>query len=84
MHQRWGPIGRGSRSPDYNGRPRHRSSSNPDNVDRPLLLLGPLDPYQRYGLANRRLKPTREMLLETGQINVVIKVLTLEKLIEVK
>lgn len=90
----------------------------PDNVGRLFDLLKRLDAYHRYDLANRRLRPTREVLAGTGQINLStalgpldplcelgpgqgydellactdlvrdgdldIRVLTLEKLIEVK
>jgi len=90
----------------------------PDNIERLLGLLERLDAFHRYDLANRRLRPTREQLAGTGQLNLStvlgpvdplcelgpgqgydqllahtdvlrdedleIRVLTLEKLIEVK
>ncbi|RLB60083.1 MAG: hypothetical protein DRI90_14540 [Deltaproteobacteria bacterium] len=42
----------------------------PDNVDRLMGVLEQLDAYHRHDLANRRLKPTRAMLLGAGQINL--------------
>ena len=42
----------------------------PENVDRLLIVLEALDAHHRYDLMNRRLKPTRAMLMGTGQINL--------------
>jgi hypothetical protein len=41
-----------------------------DNVARLLALLLQLDAFMRYDLANRRLRPTAEMLAGHGQINL--------------
>ncbi len=42
----------------------------PENVARLLDLLLRLDAFMRYDLANRRLRPTAEMLAGRGQINL--------------
>ncbi len=42
----------------------------PENVDRLMGLLERLDAFHRHDLANRRLKPTRAMLLGAGQLNL--------------
>jgi hypothetical protein len=42
----------------------------PENVERLLCVLERLDAFFRYDLANRRLKPTAEMLLGHGQLNL--------------
>jgi hypothetical protein len=46
----------------------HRRTA--ENVERLLNLLLRLDAYMRYDLANRRLRPTAEMLAGRGQINL--------------
>jgi hypothetical protein len=42
----------------------------PENVARLLKVLERLDAVFRYDLANRRLRPTAEMLLGRGQLNL--------------
>ena len=42
----------------------------PQNVDRLLAWLVEHDAYHRFDLANRRLPPTRDVLLGTGHINL--------------
>ena len=42
----------------------------PENVARLLGVLAKLDAVMRYDLANRNLRPTAEMLLGRGQINL--------------
>ena len=54
----------------------------PDNVDRLMTLLEQLDAYHRYDLAQRRLKPQKDALLGTGQINLSTKLGPLDPLCE--
>jgi hypothetical protein len=42
----------------------------PENVSRLMAVLQRLDAFMRYDLANRMLRPTQEMLLGRGQINL--------------
>ena len=42
----------------------------PENVDRLISVLQKLDAVMRYDLAKRNLRPTAEMLLGHGQINL--------------
>jgi hypothetical protein len=52
------------------------------NVARLLDVLNELDAFHRYDLQNRRLRPTAEMLLGSGQINLSTSLGPLDPLCE--
>lgn len=54
----------------------------PENVDRLMALLERLAAYHRYDLSNRHIKPSREMLLGSGQINLSTSLGPLDPLCE--
>lgn len=55
----------------------------PENVERLHGVLLQLDAFMRYDLANRRLRPTKEMLLGRGQINLSTTLGPLDPLCEI-
>lgn len=55
---------------------------DPDNVAKLLGVLEKLDACQRYDLQNRRLRPTADMLMGSGQINLSTSLGPLDPLCE--
>ena len=54
----------------------------PENVQRLLSVLDEIDAYHRYDPTHRRLRPTTDMLLGSGQINLATSLGPLDPLCE--
>jgi hypothetical protein len=57
---------------------------DPGNVERLLSVLGELDAFDRYDLAGRRLRPTAQQLLGSGQLNLTTSLGPLDPLCELE